>query len=377
MYIPFNKPSLIGSELENISIALSNGHISGNGFFSKKSEKFLRNFYDNKPEVLLTTSCTHALEITALLLDCQPGDEVIFPSFTFVSTVNAFALRGVKPVFADIDPIYLNITASEIERLITPRTKAVVVIHYGGVAADLGKIIPLLKDKNIHLIEDAAHAFGGTYQGQPLGTFGTFGTLSFHETKNVTCGEGGALIINDLSYLERARIIRDKGTNRHGFERGDAPFYTWVDLGSSYVMSDILAAFLYAQLEHHEKILQRRREIYIKYRDGLKPLYEKGLISYSQNVNVEESAAHLFFILLKDTETRAKLINHLKSKEIYAVFHYQPIHLSPFVENNWGKQQRLPVTEKISQHLLRLPFFYSLTEEDIKHTSWILRNFFN
>lgn len=310
--------------------------------------------------MLLTPSCTDALEICALLLDLGPDDEVILPSFTFVSTANAFALRGAKPIFVDIEPKYFNIDADAIEKAITPRTKAIVVVHYAGVACDIERISKIAADHGIPLIEDAAHALGSSLNGRRLGTFGALSTFSFHETKNVTCGEGGALVINDPRYTDRAYILRDKGTNRRNFQRGSVQFYSWVDLGSSFVISDVLAAFLFAQLEHLEKITAKRRADHRRYSEMLDPLRTRGLLAYSDSPNREQESAHLFAILLSDRATRDRLQAHLRKYEVVAVSHYEPLHRSAYATEHLGITTSLPVTEDIAPRLLRLPMFHEL-----------------
>lgn len=374
--IPFNKPFLTGKETTYINQAVQLGELSGEGQFGKKCEKFLEGFLQNRSKVLLTPSCTAALELISLLLELKEGDEVILPSFTFVTTASAFVMRGAKPVFADIDPITLNILPSEIERLITDKTKAVVIVHYAGWPCDMESILDITKKHNLVLIEDAAHALGSSYKERQIGTFGDFATFSFHETKNVTCGEGGALVVNNEKYLDKAYIIRDKGTNRRQFQRGDVAFYSWVDLGSSYVMSDVLSAFLMAQLENISQINSRRREIHSLYYHSLKSLLELDQLFFPTYIGNSDFTAHLFFILLKDEDTRKELQNYLKSKNIYAVFHYQPLHLSPFVEKKWGRQDLLVNCENITRRLLRLPMHNSLSEEEVLFVADEIENFF-
>jgi dTDP-4-amino-4,6-dideoxygalactose transaminase len=378
--IHFNSPSIVGSELDYIRQAVELGVLSGEGAFARKCASAIQRLLGEDCHVMLTSSCTSALEMSALLLDIRKGDEVIMPSFTFVSTANAFALRGAKPVFADIDPITLNIRPSEIERLITKRTKAVVLVHYAGWPCDMDKIIPLLKDRNIALIEDAAHALGSTYRGNFLGTFGSLSTFSFHETKNITCGEGGALIINDPLLIDRAYIIRDKGTNRRQFQRGDAAFYAWVELGSSYVVSDVLAAFLAAQLEHLDSINERRLAIVRRYSDGLGDLRQSAKLSFplsSEYPSDSKSNGHLFFILLESHAVRECLRLYLLENQVGAVFHYQPLHRSPFMTNTWGIQEALPVTENIADRLLRLPMYYQLSDNQVDEITKLIRLFFD
>lgn len=379
--IPFNKGSMLGNELTYIKEAVDSNVISGEGHFAKRCEAFLSDYLSQeknpKPESLLVPSCTHALEMCALLLNLKEGDEVIMPSFTFVSTALAFTLRGVKVVFADICPDTLNITPEEISKKISKKTKAIVLVHYAGFSCNMTGIMKLSKTHNIPVVEDAAHALGTLYKGQMLGTFGTFATFSFHETKNVSCGEGGALIVNDEEYVDRAHIIRNKGTNRRNFQRGDVPFYSWVDLGSSYVIGDVLAAFLYAQLEHIEKINSHRREIYKTYQEGLAGLRNKGILSFPNRADLEDSSAHLFFTLFENENERKSLQNHLRTKAIDSVFHYQPLHNSTFAVDTWGRPDDLPITESIASRLLRLPMFNSLKIEEAKHITNVINEFYS
>ncbi|MHA1279988.1 MAG: dTDP-4-amino-4,6-dideoxygalactose transaminase, partial [Candidatus Helarchaeota archaeon] len=327
MNIPFNKPSIVGKEIEYIHRAIKVGHISGDGMFTKKCNAFLEELLGVR-KVLLTTSCTHALEMAAILLDIQPGDEVIFPSFTFVATVNAFVLRGARPVFADIRQDTLNINEKQIEDLITPKTKAIVPVHYAGVGCEMDRIMWIAEKHNLPVVEDNAHGLFGKYKGKYLGTFGCMATQSFHETKNISCGEGGALLINDPEYIERAEIIREKGTNRSRFFRGQVDKYTWVDIGSSYLPSDMLAAYLYAQLEEWQKIQSKRKQIWEKYEIALEDW--AGLNGVKQPYIPEhcEQAYHMYYLLLPSLDKRQALIAYLKEKGILSVFHYQPLHLS-------------------------------------------------
>jgi dTDP-4-amino-4,6-dideoxygalactose transaminase len=315
-------------------------------------------------KVLLTTSCTDALEMAALLLALQPGDEVIVPSFTFVSTVNAFVLRGVTPRFADIRPDTLNMDERLIEALITPRTRAIVPVHYAGVGCEMDAICALAARHGLAIVEDNAHGLFGKYRGRYLGTLGHLATQSFHETKNFTCGEGGALLVNDERYVERAEILREKGTNRSRFFRGEVDKYTWVDVGSSYLPSDLLAAFLFAQLEARESIQARRREIWECYLDGLAPW------AAGQGVRLPvvpahcEQSYHLFYLLMPTPAARQHLIDHLRSRGIMAVFHYVPLHLSPMGQRHGGRAGDCRVTEAVAERLVRLPFYNDLSEPD-------------
>jgi dTDP-4-amino-4,6-dideoxygalactose transaminase len=361
--IPFNKPCLCGNELRYISEAINHGHASGDGPFTRKCHALLEGQL-GVPKVLLTTSCTHALEMAALLLDIQPGDEVIVPSFTFVSTVSAFVLRGARPVFVDIRADTLNPDEAQLERLITPRSKAIVAVHYAGVGCEMDAILDIAGRYGVAVVEDNAHGLFGKYKGQYLGTFGCLAAQSFHETKNFSCGEGGALLINDPQYIELAEIIREKGTNRSRFFRGQVDKYTWVDLGSSYLPSDILAAFLYAQLESREQIQARRRRIWEYYHEHLQ--------GWAQEHNVRlpvvpahcEQPYHMFYLLLPSLEKRQALIAHLKARDILSVFHYLPLHLSDMGRRFGGKQGDCPVTEDVSDRLLRLPFYNELSEAE-------------
>ena len=362
-FIPFNRPFFGGKELDYIKRAIDNMHISGDGSFTKKCHALLEQSL-GVPRVLLTTSCTHALEMAALLLDVQPGDEVIVPAFTFVSTVNAFILRGARPVFIDVRPDTLNMDESRLERLITPRTKAIVLVHYAGVGCEMDAITDIAERHRISVIEDNAHGLFGKYKGKYLGTFGRLATLSFHETKNFTCGEGGALLINDADCIERAEIIREKGTNRSRFFRGEIDKYTWVDIGSSYLPTDILAAFLYAQLEDRERIQSMRRRVY--------EYYEEHLRNWGKNHNVRlpfvpphcEQPYHMFYIILPTPQRRQALIAHLKGRGMLSVFHYLPLHLSEMGRRFGGREGDCPVTEDVSDRLLRLPFYNELSEPD-------------
>lgn len=361
--IDFNRPTIVGKELYYISQAIHNGYSAGDAAFTKKCHAYLEQAL-NVPRVLLTTSCTHALEMTALLLEIQPGDEVIVPSFTFVSTPNAFVLRGAKPVFVDVRPDTLNLDETQLERLITERTRAIVPVHYAGVGCEMDAIGAIAAKYNIPIVEDNAHGLFGKYKGRYLGTFGAFATQSFHETKNFICGEGGALIINDPKYIERAEIIREKGTNRSRFFRGQVDKYTWVDVGSSYLPSDILAAFLYAQLEAREEIQTKRQRVWTYYYEHLRPWAETYGVRLPVVPAYCEQSYHMFYLLLPSLEIRQALIDHLKAQGILSVFHYLPLHLSDVGRQFGGKEGDCPVTEDISDRLLRLPFYNDLNEAD-------------
>lgn len=361
--IPFNRPGLVGNELRYIADVMQRGHASGDGAYTKKCHALLQGVL-GVPKVLLTTSCTHALEMAALLLDIQPGDEVIVPSFTFVTTINAFALRGARPRFVDIRPDTLNIDEIQVEPLITPRTKAIVPVHYAGVGCEMDAICQIAGHYGIPIVEDNAHGLFGKYKGHYLGTFGALATQSFHETKNFTCGEGGALLINDEQYVERAEVIREKGTNRARFFRGQVDKYTWVDLGSSYLPSDMLAAFLYAQLEHREEIQAARRRVWEYYAEHLSDWAAAKGVGLPFVPSHCEQPYHMFYLVLPSLQQRTALIAHLKSKGILSVFHYLPLHLSP-MGLKWGYAEGdCPVTEDVSDRLLRLPFYNDLTEAE-------------
>lgn len=361
--IDFNHPVLVGRELEYVSEAFRNGHISGDGAFTKKCHAYLEQAL-GVPKALLTTNCTHALEMMALLLDIQPGDEIILPDFTFVSTVNAFVLRGAKPVFADIRHDTLNLDETKLEALITPKTKAIVPVHYAGVGCEMDVILEIANRHGVPVVEDNAHGLFGRYRGKLLGTFGVMASQSFHETKNFSCGEGGALLINDEKYIERAEIIREKGTNRSRFFRGQVDKYTWVDVGSSYLPSDVLAAFLFGQLEMREKIQTHRQRVW--------EMYQTGLVDWAREHGVSlpfvpahvEQAWHMFYLLLPDLNTRQRFIQHLRERGVYAVFHYLPLHLSDMGLKFGGQPGDCPVTESVSDRLVRLPFYNDLTSAD-------------
>ncbi len=361
--IPFNKPAIVGRELYYISQAIQQGHSSGDGSFSRRCQRVLE-LALGVPRVLLTTSCTDALEMAAVLLDIAPGDEVIVPSFTFVSTVNAFVLRGATPVFADIRPDTLNMDETRVERLVTPRTKAIVPVHYAGVACEMEPIGEIAARHGIPIVEDNAHGLFSKYRGRNLGTFGALATQSFHETKNFTCGEGGALLVNDERFVQRAEIVREKGTDRSRFFRGEVDKYTWVDIGSSHLPSDILAAFLLAQLESRESIQSRRREIWERYYGDLEAWAGSADVRLPVVPAHCEQSFHLFYMLMPSAEARKGLIRHLKDRDIHAVFHYLPLHLSPMGQRYGGSRGQCPVTESVSDRLLRLPFFFDMTEQD-------------
>ena len=361
--IPFNRPFAVGKEIGYIQQSIENRHTCGDGSFTKKCHALLEQAV-GVPKALLTTSCTHALEMAALLLDIQPGDEVIVPSFTFVTTINAFVLRGAQPVFIDIRPDTLNLDESKLEQLITPKTKAIIPVHYAGIGCEMEAILEIAGRYGITVVEDNAHGLFGKYKGKNLGTFGSLATQSFHETKNFSCGEGGALLINDTQYIERAEIIREKGTNRSRFFRGQVDKYTWVDLGSSYLPSDMLAAYLYAQLEVREAIQAKRQQVWEYYYEQLQDWAQQHNIRFPIVPKHCDQAYHMFYLLMPSLEKRQALIAHLKAQGISSVFHYLPLHLSDVGRKLGGQEGDCAVTEDISDRLLRLPFYNDLTLED-------------
>ncbi len=367
--IPFNKPFLTGKETQYISEAVISGKISGNGIFTKKCHEFFQKKYGFK-KCLLTTSCTDALEMAALLLNIREGDEVIMPSYTFVSTANPFVLRGATIVFADSMQSNPNIDADKIEALITPKTKAIVVVHYAGIACNMDKIMALAHKHNLFVVDDAAQAINSFYTGsdgvkKPLGSIGHLAAFSFHETKNIIAGEGGMLVVNDEQFLKRSEIIWEKGTNRSAFFRGEIDKYGWVDVGSSFLPSEIVAAFLYAQLEHLDEIQSKRIELWNLYYEQLKPLTEKGLIQLPDIPVYACNNAHIFYILFPDVEKRNECIRHLKENNILSVFHYLSLHKSPFF-NQKHDERELMETDRYSETLLRLPMYYELEESWVK-----------
>jgi dTDP-4-amino-4,6-dideoxygalactose transaminase len=372
--IPFNRPYTTGQEYDYIRQAIDNGHVSGDGPFTRRCQELLEQRFAGS-RALLTTSCTDALEMCALLMKLSPGDEVILPSFTFVSTANAFVLHGARPVFADIRPDTLNIDERQLPALITDRTRAIVVVHYAGVGCQMDAIAEIANSRGVPVIEDNAHGLFGTFRGRHLGTFGSLATLSFHETKNVSCGEGGALVINDPAFVERAEILREKGTNRSHFFRGQVDKYTWVDRGSSFLPSDMLAAFLLAQLEAAEDIQCRRRRIW--------QTYARELTGWAVDRNIRmpfvpdecEQPYHMFYLLLPDLVHRQSMIAHLRSQGILSVFHYVPLHLSEMGLQFGGRVGLCPVTEDVSDRLLRLPFYNGMTSGEQMRVIEAVRRF--
>jgi dTDP-4-amino-4,6-dideoxygalactose transaminase len=361
--IPFNRAAFVGREREYLEQSLRNMHISSDGPFSKKVSALLSGVLGAK-KVLLTTSCTDALEMTALLLDLQPGDEVIMPSFTFVSTANAYALRGARPVFVDVRPDTWNLDERLVEAAVTPRTKAVVVVHYAGIGCELAPLLEVTQRRGLTLIEDNAHALFGRYRGRELGSFGAMSTLSFHETKNFSCGEGGALVLNDAQYVERAEILHAKGTNRQRFLRGQVDKYTWVDVGSSFGLSDMLAAMVFGQLEQRELITRRRRQLYERYLAALTAVASKRGWVLPIIPEGRESAFHMFPLLTTGLAERDAFISFLKERNILAVFHYVPLHTSEMGARLGYREGQLPVSEDVSGRLVRLPFFNTLSDDD-------------
>lgn len=364
--IPFNRPYFFSRELSYVKNAVSRGKISGDGYYTLECQRLLEEKL-KVPKVLLTTSCTHALELAALLLDLSPGDEIIVPSFTFVSSVNAFVLRGARPVFADIRPDTLNINEELLPSLFTPRTKAVVVVHYAGVSCEMDTILDLCNARNIAVIEDNAHGLFGAYKDRPLGSMGIMSTQSYHETKNITCGEGGSLNIVSTEFISRAEIIREKGTNRSKFFRGEVDKYTWMDVGSSFLPSDILAAILYSQLKNSGDIQAKRRYIWDRYNQEL------GIWAAEQGVTLPvvptncKQAYHMFYMLMPDLESRKGLIQHLAAQRISAVFHYVPLHSSPMGVKLGGLSSPCPVSQDVSERIVRLPLFYDLSDDKQSH----------
>lgn len=366
MNIPFNKPFLSGQEFMYMKDAINRGKISGDGFYSKKVHEFIETkFGTNK--ALFVSSGTAALDISAILLDLKPGDEVIMPSYTFVSTANAILLRNAKVVFTEIEPDTLNIDPLDVENKITDKTKAIYPVHYAGISCKMDEIQKIADENNLLIVEDAAQGVNAKYKNKYLGTIGSIGCYSFHETKNYICGEGGAILINKTEYIEHAEIIREKGTNRNKFFRGEIDKYTWVDIGSSYIGSDLLAAYLWAQFEKLDEIQQQRKTIYKRYYNGLTDLMEKGLLRLPTIPSYAESNYHMFYIILKTESLRNKLLKRLKQLKIGAVFHYIPLHLSPMGLKLGYNKGDFPLTEDLSNRLVRLPMYYELSDSKIDY----------
>ena len=373
--IPFNKPYLTGKEAHYMYQAVYNGHISGNGAFTKRCHHFFEHEY-GFGKCLLTTSCTDALEMAAILIDIQVGDEVIMPSFTFVSTANAFVLRGAKIVFADSSAFSPNIDVEALEALITPKTKAIVPVHYAGVACDMDKIESLAEKYRLYIIEDAAQAIESFYKGRRLGSIGHLAAFSFHETKNITSGEGGLLVVTDKSLQRRAEIIWEKGTNRAEFFRGEVNKYGWVDVGSSFLPSDVIAAFLYAQLENIADIQKKRKYLWSLYSEALKPLQEEGLVELPVLPEFGTNNAHMFYFLCSNETVRNALLVYLKENGIYAVFHYLPLHESPFYQSKHDGR-KLENSIMFSQRIIRLPLFYELLDEQVRFICSAIAEFYH
>lgn len=375
--IPFNRPPLTGNEEQYVLASMRSSKISGDGRFTQKCHEWFEKKLNCK-KALLTTSCTHALEMAAILLDIKEGDEIIMPSYTFVSTANAFVLRGAKIVFVDIRPDIMNIDETKIEHAITKKTKAIVPVHYAGVACEMDTIMDIASRHNLYVVEDAAQGMMSSYKGKALGTIGHLGAFSFHETKNYTsAGEGGLLIINDEKFIQRAEIIREKGSNRSLFFRGMVDKYSWVDIGSSYLMNDMSAAYLWGQLERADDINKNRLASWQKYYDGLKELEDKGLIELPTIPNDCTQNAHMFYIKVKNLEIRTKLIAQLKEHDILTVFHYIPLHGAPagLKFGRFDGEDRFTTSQ--SERLIRLPMYYNLTHEDSTFIVRLIKNFFN
>ena len=374
--IPFNKPFIAGKELFYIAQAvIENNHTAGDGPFTKKCQAWLEERLGCR-KVLLTHSCTAALEMSAILADIEPGDEIIMPSYTFVSTASSFVLRGGVPVFIDIRPDTLNINENMIEAALTARTRAILPVHYAGISCEMDIIMDIAERHNLFVIEDAAQGIMSTYKGRPLGSIGHFGACSFHETKKIISGEGGALLINEEKFVERAEIIREKGTNRSKFFRGGVDKYTWVDVGSSYLPSDIIAAFLYAQMENADQIIAKRNLLYALYMEDLRPLAEKGYIQLPFILNDCCSNGHIFYIITRSLKERTELAQFLKDQDIMAVFHYVPLHNSPAGKLYGRTNGTLEVTERVSDCLLRLPLYYEMRDDDVHSVTGNIRNFY-
>lgn len=362
--IPFNKAHVTGRELDYIADVIENSQTCGDGLYTKKCQSLMENAFSAR-KVLLTTSCTAALEMSVLLCDLQPGDEVILPSFTFVSSANVLASRGIVPRFVDIRRDTKNLDETLIEDAVNDKTRAIMPVHYAGVSCDMDPIIAIADRHDLKIIEDAAQGVNAYYKDKSLGTIGDFGAYSFHETKNYSAGEGGALLINSDAAIERAEILWEKGTNRSKFFRGEVDKYTWVDIGSSFLPSDILAAYLFAQLESLTEINEVRQKIYQTYAERLQPLADMGLVELPVISAECRSNAHMFYLLAADENERQRLINHLKSKDVVAIFHYVPLHNSPMGKSLGCDKRDLPITDDVGSRLLRLPFYYSLSDADL------------
>jgi len=374
MKIPFNKPYYTGNEVHHITRAAYTGKLSGNGLFTRRCHEYFEETLGFK-KVLLTTSCTDALEMSAILADIKPGDEVIMPSFTFVSTANAFILRGAKIVFADVSSDYPNIDISSLKSLINKKTKAIVVVHYGGAACDMDQLMDIANEYNLIIVEDAAHAVDSFYKGRPLGSIGHFGTFSFHDTKNIISGEGGLLAINDEQFKQRAEIIWEKGTNRVAFSRGEISKYEWCDVGSSFLPPEFVAAFLFAQLEALENIQKKRKQIWEWYNQKLAPLSQNGQFHIPPLPQYATVNGNMFFIVSNNPDERNKLIDHLRKNDILAVFHYLPLHTSKYYKDKHDGRS-LSNTIRFSEQIIRLPFFTSLSEEEVDYVVSMIEEYF-
>lgn len=372
--IPFNKASLVGNELNYMQTAVTNGHISGNGPFTSEAENRLREI-TGAQSVLLTTNCTHALELAARAMKLGVGDEVIVPSYTFVSTASAIASTGAKPVFVDVLPSTLNLDPVQVANAITPATRAVFTVHYAGIAEGIDQLQKLCSSSNLLLLEDNAHGLGGKYGGKPLGTFGQLSTLSFHETKNITCGEGGALTLNDDQFKGPAEILREKGTDRARFLRGQVDKYTWVDVGSSWVPSDILAGYLLGQLEHFSTIQAKRAKIWSAYHNQLLLWGQSNGFRTPIIPSLADHPSHLYYLHAPDLETRTRFIEHLRKNEIMAVFHYQALNVSSVGQQFGGRVGACPVSESAADTLVRLPLYSSLSDSEVERVIEAIMNF--
>lgn len=377
MKIPFNKPFTIGGELENIAAAVREGHLAGDGRFTRQCHEWLERRLGAR-RALLTHSCTAALEMAAILCDLKPGDEVIMPSFTFVSTANAFVLRGAVPVFVDVRPDTFNLDERLVEAAVTPRTRAIVPVHYAGVACEMDAFMAVARSRGLLVVEDAAQGMLAEYKGRKLGAIGHLGCLSFHETKNVISGEGGALLVNDERLIARAEVIREKGTNRSQFFRGEVDKYSWVDIGSSYLPSELVGAFLWAQLQQVEAINAKRMSLCTAYRKELAPLAARGALALPQREPAGVTGnGHMFYVLLEDLAMRTRLIAHLKARGIHSVFHYVPLHSAPAGRRFGRTAGSMTVTDEVSERLLRLPLYYELSESEVAGISAAIAEFFD
>lgn len=361
--VPFNRPTRTANDAAYMQEALAKGHLSGEGAFTKRCHRMLEEEVGSV-KALLTTSCTHALEMAAFLLDVKAGDEVIVPSFTFVSSVNAFVIRGARPVFADIRPDTLCLDERQLERLVTPRTRVVVPVHYGGVGCEMDVIGDFAAARGVAVVEDNAHGLFGSYKGRKLGSLGRMSTSSFHETKNVTCGEGGALLINDASLVQRAEIIREKGTDRSRMLRGEVDKYGWVDVGSSYLPSELLAAMLCAQLEERRRVQDRRGVLWYRYEEALGGWAERHGVRLPVVPASCQQSYHMFYVIVPTLDVRERIIAHLKTRSILAVAHYVPLHLSKAAAAFGARSGDCPVAEDLSLRLLRLPFYSGMTDDE-------------